>query len=164
MKSSKTIKYKALFLLVSFSLNSVVGFACSLGIDMGFNSHHHSHESGKRHEHSDTDHHEHDGTNSHEQGAKSHHHSDTDNNTVSFTSPSEDNCCKDFVVGFQSMDKLLAKQNNAQQKISDISPFIVIFIIEVNSTKGFAIHLRVPPREVDYSPPDIRVFIQSFLI
>ena len=44
MNPSRTIKFKALFLLVSFSLNSVVGFACSLGIDMGFNSGHHHHE------------------------------------------------------------------------------------------------------------------------
>ena len=44
MNSSRTIKYKALFLLATFSLNTVVGFACSLGIDMGFNSGHHHHE------------------------------------------------------------------------------------------------------------------------
>ena len=167
MNPSKTIKYKALFLLISFSLNSVVGFACSLGVGMGFNSDHHSHGSGEQHENSDADHHQqHDGNNSHshEHKAKSHHHSNTDNNTVCFASQNEDNCCKDFVVGFQSMDKLLAKQNNTQQKISGIPPFIAIFIIEVNNTKGFATLRSVPPREVDYSPPDICVFIQSFLI
>lgn len=164
MKPSTTIKYKALFLLVSFSLNSVVGFACSLGVDMGFNSDHHSHGSGKQHEHSDADHHEHDGTNSHQHEAKTHHHTDNHSNTVSFTSQNEDNCCKDFVVGFQSMDKMLAKQIRAQQKITDISPFIVVFIAEANNAKDFVLHLRIPPREVDHSPPDIRVFIQSFLI
>ena len=167
MDPSRTMKYKALFLLVTFSLNTVIGFACSLGVDMGFNSDHHSNNRGQQHEHSDAaNHHEHDGNNSHshQHETKSHHHSDTENNTVSFSSQSEDNCCKDFVIGFQSLDKLLANQNNAQQKITDLSPFIIVLIAEATNTKGFVLHLRIPPKEVDYSPPDIRVFIQSFLI
>lgn len=41
MKPPRAIQYKALFLLVTFSMNTVVGFACSMGVDMGFNSHHH---------------------------------------------------------------------------------------------------------------------------
>lgn len=36
MKSTISIKIKAAFLLVVFALNTVVGFACSLGVDMGF--------------------------------------------------------------------------------------------------------------------------------
>ena len=167
MKPSTAIKYKALFLLVTFSLNSVVGFACSLGFDMGFNSRHHSHASGKHHEDSDEDnHHEHDGNNSHshQHEAKGNHHSDSDTNTVSFKSKDEENCCKDFVVGFNSLDKLIVKQYSAQQKITDLSPFIIVFFAEANNTKGVVLHLRIPPREVNFSPPDIRVFIQSFLI
>ena len=167
MKTLRAIQYKALFLLITFSMNTVVGFACSMGVDMGFNSGHHLHGSGKHHEHADADnHHEHDGAKSHchQHAAKSHYQSDNHNNTVSFTSQSEENCCKDFVVGFQSMDKMLTKQYSAQQKITDLSPFITIFIAEANNTKGFILHLRIPPREIDYSPPDIRVFIQSFLI
>ena len=167
MKPSKTIKYNALFLLVSFSLNSVVGFACSLGVDMGFNSHHHCHD-GKHHEHSDSDHHdEHDGTNSHghEHGAISHHHSDTFNKTVSFRSQSEGNCCKDFVVGFQSMDKMVTQGcSSVQQQHIAISPFIIPVIVGLNNSKGFTKHERIPPKEIDLPPPDIVVFIQSFLI
>lgn len=168
MKPPRAIQYKALFLLATFSMNTVVGFACSLGVDMGFNSKHHSHNSDNKHSHSDADHHdEHDGNNSHSHhhGTASHHHSDKNNNTVSFTSQSEENCCKDFVAGFNSLDKQLAKQNSTQPKITYLSPFIIsAFILDANSAKGYVQHLRIPPREIDFSPPDIRVFIQSFLI
>jgi hypothetical protein len=166
MKPLRAIQYKALFLLATFSMNTVVGFACSMGVDMGFNSKHHSHNSSNQHEDADN-HHEHDGNNSHghQHATASHHHSDNDNNTVSFTSQSEENCCKDFVTGFNSLDKQLAKQNSTQPKITYLSPFIIsAFIIDANNAKGYVQHLRIPPREIDFSPPDIRVFIQSFLI
>lgn len=167
MKSPRAIQYKALFLLATFSINTVVGFACSLGVDMGFNSDHHSHDSDKQHEHADAAHHqEHDGNNSHSHhhGTASHHHSDNDN-TVSFTSQDEENCCKDYVVGFNSLDKQLAKQNSTQPKITYLSSFIIsAFVFDANNAKGYVQHLRIPPREIDFSPPDIRVFIQSFLI
>lgn len=42
MRTRATIKIKALFLLVVFSLNSILGFACSVGIDLGYNTHHHT--------------------------------------------------------------------------------------------------------------------------
>ena len=43
MKLPRSTYFKALFLLVIFSFNLMVGFACSIGIDMGYNkSHHHS--------------------------------------------------------------------------------------------------------------------------
>jgi hypothetical protein len=166
MKTSRIIKFKALFLLVSFSLNSVIGFACSLGVDMGFYSNYTSHGNDKQHKHADANHqHEHDGMNSHrhQQEVKLHNHSYQQNNAVSFTFQREDDCCKNFVANFQSMDKMRPKQNIVQQKTTNISPFTEL-IAEANIKKGFVLHLRIPPREVDYSPPDIRVFIQSFLI
>ena len=171
MKYPGAIQYKALFLLVTFSMNTVIGFACSMGVDMGFNAHnHHSHEAGKHHKHSDADHHEeHDGGNSHshQHEAMEPLHLDTGKNTAVFTSQQgKENCCKDFVVGFNSVDKQLAKQNSTQQKITYNSPFIAAFsFTESNNEKGYVLHLRIPPRGgIDYSPPDIRVFIQSFLI
>src|SRR5689334_8615019 len=44
MKSGLKNSIRAALLLVVFSLNTVIGFACSIGIDMGFNSTHHSSE------------------------------------------------------------------------------------------------------------------------
>lgn len=166
MKSNRTIKIKALFLLTTFSLNTVVGFACSLGVDMGFNASHHSHEEGEKHEHGNG--HQHDGNkgHSHRNSPGSHHHSDTDNTTASFSSPSEENCCADFVVGFQNTDKRIAEKSSIPQKSTNTLLYLVFAppSLELLNAKGFAEHSRIPPREIDYSPPDIRVFIQSFLI
>lgn len=168
MKPLRAIQYKSLFLLITFSLNTVVGFACSLGVDMGFNSDHQLHDSEQHHEHADADHHhEHDGNNSHkhQQEAISNPHADDQNNTVFFTFQSEENCCKDFVVGFQNMDKMVAKgSNNIQQQAVTLSSFILPLIPGLNTTKGFAQHYQIPPEEIDLPPPDIIVFIQSFLI
>ncbi len=44
MNYKKSIKFKAALLAVIFGLNPVIGFACSINIDMGFNSNHHGHE------------------------------------------------------------------------------------------------------------------------
>jgi hypothetical protein len=166
MKSDLTIKIKALFLLATFSLNTVVGFACSLGVDMGFNSRHHSHEEGEKHEHGNS--HQHDGNknHSHQHGTVSNHHTDSDKNIASFSPQSEENCCSDFVVGFQNTDKQVAAKCSIPQKGTNTLLYLVFAppSAELLSTKGFAEHSRIPPREIDYSPPDIRVFIQSFLI
>jgi len=62
MKLITSIKLKAAFLLVVFATNTIVGFACSLGLDMGYNSSHHEedatteavvhiHKDGKKHIH-----------------------------------------------------------------------------------------------------------------
>jgi hypothetical protein len=41
MKNGKSIQLKAAFLVIVFSLNTIIGFACAVGMDMGFNSKHH---------------------------------------------------------------------------------------------------------------------------
>ena len=67
MKRSPSIQLKAAFLLIVFSLNTVVGFACSVGLEMGFNSSHHqeekaaiTHKHDNSHQHDDAvvDHHQ----------------------------------------------------------------------------------------------------------
>ena len=166
MKSNRTIKIKALFLLTTFSLNTVVGFTCSLGLDMGFNTSHHSHDEEEKHEHGNG--HQHDGHkgHSHQNSSGSHHHSDIENITASFSSPSKENCCTDFVIGFQNTDKQIAEKSSIPQKETNslLHHVFAPLSAELLNAKGFANHLRIPPREIDYSPPDIRVFIQSFLI
>jgi hypothetical protein len=62
MKKNRSIQLKAAILLMVFSLNTVVGFVCSLGLDIGYNSKHHGvdtateavvhiHKDGKKHIH-----------------------------------------------------------------------------------------------------------------
>ncbi len=41
MNKKISIQIKAAFLIGVFSLNTVIGFACAIGIDIGFNTAHH---------------------------------------------------------------------------------------------------------------------------
>ncbi len=57
-----SIQLKAAFLLIVFSLNTIVGFACAVGLDLGFNSSHHPDEEGRKtvvHVHADGEKHIH---------------------------------------------------------------------------------------------------------
>lgn len=170
MKTSRTIKSKALFLLISFSLNSVVGFACSLGFDMGFNSGHHNQEGEEKHEHNHDGHTKGNDDHHHDKGPHKHnHHSHgdsekhNDGNTIVFKAPLDDNCCKDIVLDFQTLDKqLVQKSYPAKQKIEYVS-FIIPLAINLNR-QVYTKPVRTPPKIPDHSPPDIIILIQSFLI
>src|SRR5690349_6844646 len=99
MKHIQSNKIKAAFFLSVFSLNTVIGFACSLGLDMGYNSKHydekeaaegvvHIHSDGKKHIHYEK--------------KSTHEHSKTDQHNKDKThhNPKEgkDNCCNDQVL------------------------------------------------------------------
>ena len=61
MKRNISIQLKAALLLVVFGLNTLVGFACAIGIDMRFNTtHHHNEEATEVHVHGNGEKHEHD--------------------------------------------------------------------------------------------------------
>ena len=77
-----------------FSLNTLIGFACAIGIDMGFNSkHHHDEEAVEApiHVHAD--------------GVKHHHHK----KVVANLPQDKDDCCNDKVINFQNVDKTLSR-------------------------------------------------------
>ena len=88
-----------------FSLNTIVGFACAVGVDMGFNTKHHHdeetteavvhvHKDGKKHIHQEQkESHGHD---------KSHHHDETSSTD---NSKGDDNCCNNKVRTFDELDK-----------------------------------------------------------
>ncbi len=44
MNRSRSIQIKAAFLVLVFSIHTIVGVACALGIDMDFNTTHHQDE------------------------------------------------------------------------------------------------------------------------
>ena len=171
MNTSRTIKYKALFLLLSFSLNTVVGFACSLGIDMGFNSGHHHHEHNDEeqdknsHSHSDGDGSSHRGKHnySHTYAEAQKHTPGLENTFTIKASEDDENCCKDFVIGFQSLDKQLTQKSNITKFKIGVTPFFLHTTLPFKNT-DYIEPIRTPPKIPDYSPPDIRVFIKSFLI
>lgn len=144
MKRNLSIQLKAAFLLLIFSLNIVVGFACAIGIDMGFNSSHH-HDENKVMAHHDSHHDEMD---------NDHHKSNDDN----------DNCCHDKVVTIAQVDKSVP-QSYAGINITFATALLNSFYnTDVLSATQTIPHLNYFVR--NYHPPisDIRIAIQSFQI
>ena len=154
MKKNKFIQLKAAVLLLVFGSNTVVGFACGIGIDMGFNSTHHGDEKPSTiHVHADGQKHDH-----HSQSA-SHQHNEkkTDNSE-------KKGCCNNEVQKLQSLDKAL----NQTTKITIDAPVFVailatFFGIDIfNLAKAYA--LKYVARFYHPPPTDIRIAIQSFQI
>jgi hypothetical protein len=158
-------KIKALFLIAVFSLNTAVGFACSIGVDMGFNSKHHHHDQETTepvvHIHSDGKKHIHyqEGKN-HNQG-KLHHHEQANNHHESDNK--KDNCCNDQVLQFEQLDKSVPQSLGFIHPIFLIAFFDAFYNVVLPSSdivKDIKQFVR------SYHPPisDIRIAIQSFRI
>lgn len=94
MASERKNRIRALILLMVFSLNTIVGFACSVGVNMGYNQKHHEHHK-------------------HEKGHHLHSHKSI---PVSVPSGSIikapiDDCCAGQVTDFAKLDKLVSYNN-----------------------------------------------------
>jgi hypothetical protein len=163
MANKRKYKIIAAFLLTVFSLNTIVGFACSVGLDMGFNSKHHDQEATEAvvHIHADGKKHIHyEKKKSHSHG-KSHDHDQPKNHQK----PNKDDssCCKDQVAKFGQLDKSLPQYLNILHPIFLIAFFDVFYEVVLPSTtvvKNIKQFLR------GYHPPisNIRIAIQSFQI
>ena len=154
MQKSLFIQLKATFLLTVFSLNTVIGFACAMGVDMGFNSKHHHdedeeatetsvHVNGKKHQHN-------------EEETKHHHGSKEDSE--------KGGCCNDGVIKFQNLEKNLNQNNTlviyAHLFATILSNFWSINIF--NCAKALAQNYKA---RVFHPPPtDILIAIQRFQI
>ena len=154
MKINKSIQLKAAFLLTVFALNTVVAFACSLGVDMGFNKHHHDENeepvvAKHSHQHSTPHHHE------HNTGIAAHHHEKSE--------PGKDGCCNDKAIQFQQVDKSLRNTTNLLIKAPVFVAFMSAFYgVEMKNPLLALAHTVIIPQY--YPPPDIRITIQSFQI
>lgn len=157
MKTSLSIQLKAAFLTVVFLLNTIVGFACAVGTDMGFNKQHHkeqktvhsiehNYENNKPHDHAKHD---------HDKSAADHHESKS----------SKDNCCKEEVAKLTKADKLY--QPGFDYSLLSLSFFILpstgyrvgnSSIFPVNIPNAYFVRHCRPPI------PDVRIAIQSFQI
>ena len=149
MKKSLSIQLKAVFLLLVFSLNTIVGFACSVGVDMGFNStHHHDEETiVEKDAHHDT----------------SHHHDEADNHHKSKNG--KDNCCNDKVTKFSQLDKAVPQSLNAVINPIFFTAFVSSFYnIDVLTASKAPSNIKPFVRSSPPTIPDIRVAIQSFQI
>ena len=165
LKRNTSIKLKAAFLLAVFALNTVVGFACSVGVDMGFNSKHHDeneateavvhiHKDGKKHiHHEKKESHHHDKAHKHS-GAS--HHQKPDKK--------EGNCCTDDVKQFQDLDKSVPHSLNIVHPV-----FLTAFVssyYNISLLPYTDVVKDIKPFVRSYHPPipDMRIAIQSFQI
>ncbi|MEJ7678245.1 MAG: hypothetical protein WKG06_10375 [Segetibacter sp.] len=158
MKRNTPIQLKAAFLMIVFSLNTIIGFACTIGINMGFNStcneeanetSVHVHADGKKH--------------SHHNAAAKHH--DKANNYQPKSKDGKDNCCNDKVTQFAQLDKALSPSLSFLVNPVFFTAFAsafynidVLFLSQGSSNIKYFVRSHHPPI------PDIRIAIQSFQI
>lgn len=153
MATTIYIQIKAVFLLVVFSLNTMVGFACAIGVNMGFNKDHHPETVSRMHVHANGKKHH------HPEKSASHHHQQPNK-----SEKQKGGCCKDIVTTFSQTDKSLPH----------LAPFVspVFFSSFITSFYSTDISYSSPARKSvryfvsDHHPPipDIRIAIQSLQI
>ena len=150
MNRNISIRIKAALLLIIFALNNVIGFACAMGADMGFNTSHHHDEAteAKVHIHADGTKHHH-----HHEANKPHHGSKED----------KDGCCNDKVIKIQSLDKNVNQNANIT-----IHPPVFLFLNNKITSLIVTVIPNLPPQYIIrfFHPPpqDIRIQIKSFQI
>lgn len=145
--------------MLVFALNIVLGLACSLGFNMGYNNNHHKDEVAQTpvHVHADGKKHLHN-----KAPDKSHHTGSVANHHDKEEGAKKDDCCSDEVVQFQKSDKCL------HAKIGVSMP---VLVAAISVFWGIQIFETVPLPSLKYTaryfhppPPDIRTAIQSFQI
>jgi len=154
MKHNSYIQLKAAFLLIVFSLNMIVGFACAVGVDMGFNSHHHDDNEAKEvsvHIHADGKKHEH------------HHEVSMHDHNEKGTSE-KDGCCNDKVTKFEQLDKSVPTSLNIIHPIFFAAFLSTFYQVDLLYRSSVIIDNKHFVRS--YHPPisNIRLAIQSFQI
>ena len=143
MNKNISIQTKAAFLLIVFSMNTVIGFACSMGLDMGFNKHHHEEEEAietRTHHHADGNLHQH-----HHEAVKQHHDAKEDSK--------KDDCCNDKVIQFQNIDKNLAAKTivTLPAIVAIITIFIGIDLFDIAKAsfqKDLITRFYPPPKDI----------------
>ncbi len=157
MKKSYAIQFKAAFLLIIFSLNMIVGFACSLGIDMDINPPHHVEvESKITHTH----------THKHVSNTGKDHHgpNKTHDHKINHKEKEEKKgCCNDEVQKVQQLDKNINSSTKSTTVLyTSLFPlsFFQTYIVNLqkNNPSKFRERFFYPP------PPNILVEFQRFQI
>ena len=155
MKINKSIQIKAAFLLTVFVLNTIIAFACSVGLNMGFNQKHHHDENEEQVSSRHSYHHSHatEEHNQHEAGVAFNKKGTTGN----------DGCCNDKAIKIQQVDKSLSHGSNPVIKAPVFIAFLSAFLgLKITNDRLSAVHKSIIPQF--YPPPDIRIAIQSFQI
>lgn len=142
MKPNSTIKFKALFLLIIFSFSTMMSFACSLGLDMGYNNGHHTKKKT-----------------AHECCEK------PVSTSENQSSEEKDDCCTNSVINFQLMAKSITQYNiDFSVPVSTLHHDLLEFLQVLNQFSFSSDLKRAVLRTIQMPPPDIRVSIRSFQI
>ncbi|RQO74829.1 hypothetical protein DBR43_05460 [Pedobacter sp. KBW06] len=153
MNRKSAISRKAVFLLIVFLLNTVVGFACSVGMGMGaVKAHHHDARESK------ADHHHHKGEHDHHASKGDHHHSSKEKKT-------NGDCCTDQVQKIEKTDKL----SPPVLEFSTYQPFYTLIfpnyvLLEASVSSLYTLRPKYFVRDEHPPIPDIRIALQSFQI
>lgn len=153
LKKSKTIQFKAALLLIVFSFNTLLGFACSLGLQMGYNDHHHEVEVATAASH--TEHHEHGSDQKHHEDKEQHH----PNNESS-----DDDCCGNGVTSFNLVSKTIPQQVELVPQVLFTAFTYSWFNSGILPYTNVAKDIKPFVRSHHPPIPDIRIAIQSFQI
>lgn len=154
MTNSISIKLKAAFLLIIFGLNMVVGFACAVGIDMGYNSGRIKAEALK------TDANASHSKHTDEKGQKHH----TKKNKKDDCCDKEDNCCKNKVVKITRTDKTVPPSTQLLNPVfftEFVSAYFdhnIVHFPQIFTSNRYFVRGHHPPIS------DIRIAIRSFQI
>lgn len=154
MKRQQIIRIKALFLLVVFSLNTLAGFACSVGLDMGYNAHHHGHPKGHAHKHGKA-HHPH-----------KHRHNHQRTTAKISAIGSTNDCCSNDVAKFTLLDKSLADNSLKLQAPVFLLAFTTAFPAQTDKEPSLTVNSRFQfvRRSCFLNDTDLRIALQSFRI
>lgn len=175
MTYKNSIQLKAAFLLLVFTLNIIIGFACAMGLDMGFNPKHHHDNSNHsasllNHPHDNSKHsdalvnHHHSNhsaslANQHLHNNDSHH----EENIAKNNSGTDDNCCNEKVVKISEQDKILTLVIHIGVPLALVpllsSLYLTYFASSAKITRGIQV-----VRCCLLTSRGIRVLIQSFQI
>jgi len=167
-----------LFLLIVFGFNTVVGFACAIGLDMGFktdNGHYenapkiHVHVDGEKHDHKKKDH-KHSKNNHDKKASKIHVHADGkkhDHKNKEHKHSEEkgkDDCCNDKILKISQADKAIPQLAKLLNPAFFTAVVAVYFHINVSYSSRVNTSTRYFVR--GHHPPiaDIRIAIRSFQI
>ena len=143
MKPNRNLQFKALILATVFSLSTVLSFACSLGIDMGYNSGHHNKKLEASHQCCDK----------------------PGSSTADQESEEKDDCCTNSVINFQLMAKSIVQYNiYFSAPVSQLHHEISEFLLALNQFSISSEMKQAEFRTTQLPPPDIRVSIRSFQI
>lgn len=164
MRRSTSIQIKAAILLMVFTLNTLVGFACTVGFDMKLNESHHSNEKAVlAHKHTEPHHQEEkaDSTHKHE-SSHSHDDSKTDHEHAG---NAKDDCCTDEAVDFEQIDKCAPQFFDFKfQPVVSLLFFTGSYDFDAYGFDKFILNPKYFVRTHHTPIPEIRIAIQSLQI